>query len=81
MLRKYANTVFDSQLNKWPDIPTILSMFERIPKIKLNIPYMPLNNTHISLFLAILFIYLSHNLSSPIFEILSLVLFLSLIHI
>ena len=42
---------------------------------------MPLNNTHISLFLAILFIYLSHDLSSPIFEILSLVLFAYLAHL
>ena len=45
ILRKYASTVFDGQLNKWPDVPTILRIFERIPQIKLNIPYMPLNNT------------------------------------
>ena len=81
ILRKYASTVFDGQLNKWPDVPTILRIFERIPQIKLNIPYMPLNNTHISLFFAILFIYLSHDLSSPIFEILSLVLFAYLAHL
>ena len=81
MLRKYASTVFDGQLNKWPDVSTILRIFERIPQIKLNIPYMPLNNTHVSLFFALLFIFLSHDMSSPILEILSLVLFAYLAHL
>ena len=34
LLRKYASSLFDNQLNKWPDIPTILKVFDRIPQIK-----------------------------------------------
>lgn len=81
MLRRYASSVFDGQLNKWPDMPTILRIFERIPQIKLNIPYMALNNTHISLFFAGLFIYFSHQMSLPILGILSLVMFAYLAHL
>ena len=81
LLRKYASSVFDNQLNKWPDIPTILKVFDRIPQIKLNIPYMPLTNAHISLFFGVLFIYLSHHMSSPIPEIISLIFFAYLAHL
>ena len=80
-LRKYASSVFDNQLNKWPDIPTILRIFDRIPQVKLNVPYMTLTNANISLFLAVSFIYLSHDMSSFVLEILSLVLFAYLAHL
>ena len=80
-LRKYASSVFDNQLNKWPDIPTILRIFDRIPQVKLNVPYMTLTNANLSIFFAVLFIYLSHDMSSFALEILSLVLFAYLAHL
>jgi len=81
ILRKYVGSVFDGQLNKWPDLPTILKIFDRVPQIKVNVPYMPLTNTNISIFFAILCIYFSHVMSSPFLEITSLIFFAYLAHL
>ena len=135
LIRKYENSLFvgdiqfGKQLKKWPDMTTILRVFERIPQIKLNLHFMfailfilfsfnlylvkdaepgpmmiflmtlgiifsllgsfsfphgklfTINNHHISLFFAVLFVYLSHSMSLFILEIFSLLCFAYLAHI
>ena len=129
LIRKYEGLNSESPLNKWPDMPALLSIFERIPQIKLNLNFIfvisfllssfslylvkdaeiglmmiflitvgviflllgslsfspvkwfTVTNYHISLFFALFFIYLSHSMSSPILELVSILFFAYLAHL
>lgn len=73
-LDKYAESIFDGKDNAWPDLESILNIiFGKIPRYKYT--------THSILSLALLFIYFSHEWSSTIFYILSLILFAYLAHL
>ena len=40
LIRKYGSQFFGDNLEKWPDFPTIFTVFEKIPQIKVNFHFL-----------------------------------------
>ena len=81
LIQRFGTNLLEGKLKKWPDMQAILQLFGRIPQMNLNLSFVTLTNYHVALFSGIIFLYLSHTMSSAILEILSLLSFAYLAHL
>ena len=81
LIQRFGTNLLEGKLKKWPDMQVILQLFGRIPQMNLNLSFVTLTNYHVALFSGIIFLYLSHTMSSGILEILSLLSFAYLAHL
>jgi len=81
LIQRFGTNLLEGKLKKWPDMQAILQLFGRIPQMNFHFSFVTLTNYHVALFFGIIFLYLSHTMSSEILEILSLLSFAYIAHL